>query len=106
MENGFVDVTSIEEPINAGGKGSAKSVIPSLAGEVQIDSIVNERGRGTANHEYLIKWKPVKQRWVDADEVTQFPELIKAYKVLIFIKISTYGVDVLKTTYIDRTVEK
>lgn len=80
MENGlFVDVTSIEE--QQSDNGNNEPLIPSLIREVQIDRIYGERGEGNA-HEYLIKWKPLKQSWVNAADIAKFPELVQAYEVL------------------------
>uniref|UniRef100_A0A183BSQ9 Chromo domain-containing protein n=1 Tax=Globodera pallida TaxID=36090 RepID=A0A183BSQ9_GLOPA len=94
MENGFVDVTSIEEQqdeadfeqnTSSNKNGSADPpAVPALTRVVEIERIVDERGRGakksSEQHEYLVKWKSVKQCWLSAADLKKFPQLTEAFE--------------------------
>ncbi|KAL3113703.1 hypothetical protein niasHT_016793 [Heterodera trifolii] len=90
MENGYIDVTSIEEQQEyaenehqntSSHLNGGPSDVPKLTREVAIDRILDERGKkGATEHQYLVKWKSVKQCWVNADELKKFPSLTDAFK--------------------------
>uniref|UniRef100_A0A914H392 Chromo domain-containing protein n=1 Tax=Globodera rostochiensis TaxID=31243 RepID=A0A914H392_GLORO len=94
MENGFVDVTSIEEQQdeadfeqNTSNKDSSADppAVPALTRVVEIDRIVDERGghggkKSSEQHEYLVKWKSVKQCWLSAADLKKFPQLTEAFE--------------------------
>uniref|UniRef100_A0A915NNC1 Chromo domain-containing protein n=1 Tax=Meloidogyne floridensis TaxID=298350 RepID=A0A915NNC1_9BILA len=75
MDNGYVDVTSLE----VNGVQSRKH--PALTKKVTMDKIKDERvNPDTGEREYLVKFKPMKESWERAVEVEEFAELVQSYK--------------------------
>jgi hypothetical protein len=82
--NGYVDVTGIgEDTLDVPNGGNApNNELPSVNKEVVIDRIREERlNQETGEHEYLVKFKPVKETWMAAGQVDVFPELVQAFQV-------------------------
>jgi hypothetical protein len=85
--NGYVDVTGIEDAANDvnGQIGTPTKGVPKMNKEITIDRIKDDRiNPDTGRHEYLIKWKPVKESWEDAHSIDKFANLVQTYQVCFF----------------------
>lgn len=72
MDNGYIDVTGLDEVPNG---------VPSMNKQITIDRIREQRiNPNTGEHEYLIKWKPIKESWEKANYFEQFPGLIRNFE--------------------------
>jgi hypothetical protein len=84
MDNGFVDVGGIEDFPVQNGVGSSNPQLqmsPKMNKEIAIDRIKEERTNADGEHEFLVKFKPVKETWVKATEVKKYPDLVQAFQV-------------------------
>lgn len=81
MDNGYVDVMGFDDMPNG---NNVMPDLPSLNKRVNIDRIREERiNPQTGEHEYLIKWKAVKESWENANNIGQFPEIVQVYEVIL-----------------------
>uniref|UniRef100_A0A1I8BG95 Chromo domain-containing protein n=1 Tax=Meloidogyne hapla TaxID=6305 RepID=A0A1I8BG95_MELHA len=76
MDNGYVDVTSVDAT-----NGTENRKQPALNKKIFIDRIRDERvNPDTGEREYLVKFKPVKETWKRAVEIEGFAEIVQSYK--------------------------